>query len=178
MIAVHSAGPSPRKADRKARESAPVKRRPLKILAVVDGSERAGRVVEYLVNLAARDKAIKAVVLNVQPSPEDWRLRGYGSFKRGEIVDRLVGDLGKPIVASVGRALDRAGIGYKVRVEIGDPAETVLRCAREENADLVLTAERRAGPFLRWLGRATGISFGSVSAQLVEFADIPVVVVK
>ena len=77
--------------------------RPLKVLAAVDGSERTGRVLEFLLSMAALP--ITVVVLNVQPAPEDWRLRGYLSFKADEVFDRLVHDLGEPIVKGVGRRL-------------------------------------------------------------------------
>ena len=149
-----------------------------KILAVVDGSERTGRVLEYLIGLIESGVPIEVVVLNVQPKPEDWRLRGYGSFKQDEVHDRLMNDLGKPIVTSVGRRLDQGGISHKNLIELGDPTDTILRCAREERCDLIVLSEDRPGAFRKWLTTALGLSFGSVASKVVQLAEIPVVVVK
>ena len=177
-MTAQSAGANRRKTERATPRPENVGQRAIKVLAVVDGSERAGRVVEYLIDLAERDETIDVILLNVQPKPEDWRLRGYGSFKQGEIVDRLVRDLGRPIVANVARKLEHAGIAHKDRVELGDPAATILRCAEEENCSAILIGEGPSGPIRRWLSRTMGVSVGLVSAQLVELGEIPVVVVK
>ena len=77
------------------RQSGGRKKSPLRVLAVVDGSESTGRVTKYLLDLHARDGAFEVVLLNVQPMPEVGRLRGYGSFRRADINDRLINDLGR-----------------------------------------------------------------------------------
>ncbi|HVT55460.1 MAG TPA: universal stress protein, partial [Xanthobacteraceae bacterium] len=114
----------------------------------------------------------------VQPEPEDWRLRGYGSFKRTEIRERLIEDLGRPIVLSVARKLKARGIRHRMRVEIGDPAGTVVRVAAEENCKLIVLPEPRANNVTRWLARNAGISLGSVTAQIIGLSEIPVLVAK
>jgi nucleotide-binding universal stress UspA family protein len=150
----------------------------VKVLAVIDGSERTGRVLDYLGGPALRGAKLETVLLNVQPKPEDGRLRGYGSFKREVILDRLVNDLGRRVVSSAGRRLDQAGILHKERIELGDAAKTALRVAQEERCDLILVAEAHPGVVRRWLSQATGVSVGSIASQLVQLADMPVVVVK
>ena len=167
-----------RPAPRARRRPVAAKARIWKILAAVDGSERTGKIVEYLIELAAAGVAMEVVVLNVQPKPEDWRLRGYGSFKQGEIHDRLVNDLGKPIVASVGRGLDQCGITHKGRIELGEPTMVILRCANEERCDLIVVSETRPGAFRRWLTRTVRLSFGSVASNVVQLAEMSVIVVK
>ena len=150
----------------------------LKVLAVVDGSERTGRVLDYLGGPALRGAKIETVLLNIQPEPEDGRLRGYGSFKKQVIHDRLINDLGKRVVSSAGRRLGQPGIVHKERIEIGDAAETILRVAQEERCDLILLGEAHPGAVRRWLAKATGVALGSIGSQVVQLADIPVVVVK
>jgi len=149
--------------------------RPLRILVVVDSSERTERVVKFLLDL--RVCAIKLVLLNVQPKPQDWRLRGYGWFKREAIHDRLINDLGRRVVASAARQLDSAGIAHKDRIELGEPGETVLRCAREEDSELIVLAEPRHGAVRTWLMRALPLSVGSTAGFVIHFARVPVVVV-
>ena len=150
---------------------------PLRILAAVDGSECTGRVVKYLLNLYSRHQAVEIVLLNTQPEPQDWRMRGYGWFHRQAVHDRLINDLGKRVVASAGRHLEAAGVAYKGRIELGDPTETIVRCSREENCDLILLAEPTPGVFRKWLMRTAGVTIGSVASIVIHFAPVPVVVI-
>jgi nucleotide-binding universal stress UspA family protein len=150
----------------------------LKVLAVIDGSERTGRVLDYLRGLVLRGAKLETVLLNIQPKPEDGRLRGYGSFNRHVIHDRLINDLGKRVVSSASRRLDRPGILHKERIEIGDAAATILRVAQEERCDLILLGESPPGAIRGWLAKAIGVVLGSIGSQVVQLADVPVVVVK
>jgi nucleotide-binding universal stress UspA family protein len=150
----------------------------MKVLAVIDGSERTGRVLEHLGGLAMRGAELETVLLNIQPEPDDGRLRGYGSFKKQVIHDRLINDVGRRIVSSAGRRLCQAGIIHKERIELGDAAKTILRVAQEERCDLILLGEAHPGIVRRWLARAIGVVLGSIGSQVVQLADMPVVVVK
>jgi nucleotide-binding universal stress UspA family protein len=150
--------------------------RPLKVLAAVDGSERTGRILEFLLSIAALP--ITVVVLNVQPAPEDWRLRGYLSFKADEVLDRLVRDLGEPIVKGVGRRLADVRIAHSEIVKLGAFTESVLGCQREEGCDLIVVSAPRASPLQLFFLRALGVSIRSAASELVQLADVPVVVVK
>ena len=160
-----------------ARKPAPQIRK-RRILAVVDGTERTGRVLEYLVSSAIRGQSTEVIVLNVQAEPEDWRLRGYESFMRDQVRDRLLNDLGKPIVRSAGRRLERAGIPHKSRIEIGPAAQTIVRCAVEEGCSLVVLGEPAIGPIRRWLTQAAALTFNAVADRVIRLSPVPVVVAK
>jgi nucleotide-binding universal stress UspA family protein len=149
----------------------------LRILAVVDGSECTGRVMKCLIGLYVGRGPIEVVLLNVQPQPQDWRLRGYGWFQREAIHDRLINDLGKRVIASAARHLDSAGVTHKDRIELGEPGETILRCAREEDCDLIVLAEHRPGAVRTWLMRIARCSIGSLGSFVIDLARVPVVVV-
>ena len=146
------------------------------MLAVVDGSESSGRVTKYLLDLHARDVAFEVVLLNVQPMPEVGRLRGYGSFRRAEIDDRLINDLGKRVVMSAARHLDAASILHKDRIELGNPADTIVRCADDEKCDLIVLAELRPGVVRQWLMRKTGLVVGSIASVVIHLAPVPVLI--
>jgi nucleotide-binding universal stress UspA family protein len=150
----------------------------LKVLAVIDGSERTGRVLDYLKGPALRRTGLEVVLLNMQPEPEDGRLRGYGSFKKQVIQDRLINELGRRVVSSASRRLDQAGIAHKERIELGDTAETVLLVAREERCDLILLGEAPPGVVRRWWSRITDLAFGFRANRVVQLAEMPVVIVK
>jgi nucleotide-binding universal stress UspA family protein len=145
-----------------------------RILAAVDGTEQANRVADYLID-GVRDTIVAhVVVLNTQPKPLEWRTHGIA---REAIHDRLQ-ELGHKATALIAERLEQAHITTKPRVELGDPADTILRCAREEGCDLIVIGAKRLGPMRSAFVRNTGVTWGSVAAQVVKLADVPVVVVK
>ena len=152
--------------------------RPAKLLVVVDGSERAGRVIEYALGLVPNGKQPQAILLGVIRQPTDARLRGYGSFKREEINAHLKDALGRRSMSAAARRFDQAGVVHKDRIEVGDPVETILRVASEEGCDLILVADAPAGAVQRWLPKAIGLSLATVAGQVAQQAVVPVVVVK
>ena len=150
--------------------------RSLRVLAVVDGSECTGRVIKYLLQQRALGMTFEVILLNVQPQPQDWRLRGYGWFKRDAIRERIIADLAQPALASTGRQLDSAGIAHRGRIELGEASETIVRCAQEESCDLIVLAEPSPGVVRRWLIQSARVSIGSVASAVVALARVPVVV--
>lgn len=161
-----------------ARRAPEATTRPVRLLTVIDGSERTGRILELALNLAHKGLAIEAVILTVISTPPDGRLRGYGSFKRKEIHDRLKDVMGTRAVAAAARRLDQAKITHKDRIEVGDPAETILRVSGEEACDIVLLGEAPAGIFRSWLARTTGLSLSTVAGEVAQLATLPVLIVK
>jgi nucleotide-binding universal stress UspA family protein len=152
--------------------------KPLRVLAVIDGSERAGRVIEQAIGLSSERRPLRAVLLAVVPDTPDGRLRGYGSFKREEVLARLIDTFGKRPITAAGRRLDQARLPHKDRIEVGDPVATILRVAREEGCDLIILGQRPPGRLGRWLPQAIGLAPATVAGQVVQRADAPVVVVK
>ena len=148
----------------------------LRVLAVVDGSECTGRVMKCLIGLCVGCGPIEVVLLNVQPKPQDWRLRGYGWFQREATHDRLINDLGKRVIASAARHLDGSRVAHKDRIELGEPGETILRCAQEEDCDVIVLAEPRPGAVRSWLMRNLRLSIGSTASLVIHLARVPVVI--
>jgi nucleotide-binding universal stress UspA family protein len=178
MPSLHSSTASEPHRNGRAQHRAAKVKNTIRVLAAVDGSERSNGIVDYLTTLAKSGKPIEVIVLNVQPLSESFRLRGYGSFKQSEIRDRLIADLGKPIVGAVERRLRKAGIAAAARVEIGEPVETILRAATAENCDLIVVGHPYPGPWRQWIAQHAGITFGSVATTLVQLAALPIVVAK
>ena len=150
----------------------------LRILVVVDGTERTNALLHWVAALAPQHPEAEAVVLNVQPAPATGRLRGYGSFKREQIRGRLMDDVGKRVVAAAGRRLDQAGMRYTSRVEFGHVTEVALGCAREEGCGLIAIGEAAPGAFRRWLAMVSSLVIGSAAGRIVQLAEVPVVVVR
>jgi nucleotide-binding universal stress UspA family protein len=153
--------------------------RSLRVLAVVDGSERTNRVVDYLDSLARRSEGIEVVILSVLEKSGEGRLRGYQTFKQSEIDDRLISDLGLPIVNSVSRRLDKFGIHSLTRIRIGDPVQTILDCAADEGCAAVVIGDVGTKRLQRWLIRVARLAAtSSVAVRVAMLAEIPVVLVK
>jgi nucleotide-binding universal stress UspA family protein len=107
----------------------------------------------------ARDRRCRLMVLHVVPPPES----------HGEEVARRQGS---GYYHDVRRLLERvrpddAELAVEHRLEDGPPADTILRVAREEGADLIV---------LGTLGRTglTRLVLGSVAEQVVRQAPCPV----
>jgi nucleotide-binding universal stress UspA family protein len=145
-----------------------------RILAAVDGAERADSLAEYIVGRYGGSIATHVVVLNAQPRPQEWRTRGIA---REAIYDRLW-ELGHKATVPVAEQLEQARIPSKLRIELGDPADTIIGCAKEEGCDLIVMCTRPLGSVASAIVRTTGLTWGSVAAQVVKLSDIPVVVLK
>ncbi|MFZ1104956.1 MAG: universal stress protein [Hyphomicrobiaceae bacterium] len=161
-----------------ARDTSDTPLRSVRMLTVIDGSERTGRIVELVLDLARKGLPVEAVVLGVIPEPPDGRLRGYGSFKRKEVHARLKDLMGSRAVAAAVRRLDQAGVTHKDRIEVGDPAETILRVADEEACDIVLLGDAPAGGFRCWLSKTTGLLVATVASEVAQLATLPVLLIK
>jgi nucleotide-binding universal stress UspA family protein len=148
------------------------------VLTVIDGTERTGRAMNFALGLARDGLGIEAILLGVVADPPDGRLRGYGSFKCKEIHAQLTEALAERAVTAAGRRFDQAGVTHITRIEVGDPAATILRVAEEEACDVVLLADAPAGTFRHLLPKMTGLSVATVASEVARRAPIPVVVVK
>lgn len=150
---------------------------PSRALIVIDGSERTGRVLAYAQSLGRWSDHPEIVLLAVVRRPADERLRGYGSFKQDVIHAHLKEVIGQRALKAAARWLDHAGIAHKDRLEIGDPAETILRVAAEEHCDLIVIADGPAGSMHRWLPRVVGLSPATIAVQVAQQAGVPVTIV-
>lgn len=153
--------------------------RPLRVLAVIEGTEQTNRILNYLGSLSGSGRTLEVVVLNVQKRRTDARLRGYETFKQSEIEDRLRNEVSAPIVSSAARWLDKANIDAKTAIEIGDPLDAILATAAAQRCDLIVVGVANLSRFSRWLAKAGGLLVSrSVAAQLLAVSTIPVVVVR
>jgi nucleotide-binding universal stress UspA family protein len=149
-----------------------------RVLVVIDGSERTGRVIDYAVSRTRDGRGADVILLGIVPEPPEGRLRGYGSFKRGEIQARLKHALERRAVADAGRRFDQAEVTHMDRIEVGDPVEIILRVVEEEGCDMVVLGDAPASGFRRWLPKVTGLTVATVASQVAQSASVPVVLIK
>ena len=152
--------------------------RPVRALIVIDGSERTGRVVECALTLASKGLSLEAILLGVVTGPPEGPRRGFGSFEREDIQAHFQDLMGSRAVAAVARRLDAAGIVHLDRIEVGEPAPTILRVAKEEACDLIVLADPPPGLMRRWLPSLTSLTVSTIASQVAQEAPLPVMMVK
>jgi len=127
-----------------------------KILVAVDGSESAGKALEYVIQLAKKHKA-KVTLLNVQES-KIFDLKPEIARKIGE---RILSD----VTAKV------KGLKLSTQLEFGNPAETIIEVAEKENYDLIVVGSRGLSNVKRFF-------LGSVSDDVSHHAKCSVWIVR
>jgi hypothetical protein len=148
-----------------------------RVLAVIDGSERTGRVVQCALNLAERGVPLEVVLLGTVPEPVTGRLRGYGSFKR-DVIEADLKAMGRRAVSAAARRLAKEEVPLKERVEIGDAVETILRAVAEEASDIILIADKPPNMVQRCLTKVFGVAVPSLAYRVIQSSAVPVVVAK
>jgi hypothetical protein len=106
-------------------------------------------------------------------------MRGYESFKREEIEDRLINELGGPIVNTASTWLQKAGVLAVPTVKIGDPVPIILDCAEENGCDAIVIGEPRPKGFRGWIEAVTRLPLVSLRLHQLMIRSVrPIVVVK
>ncbi len=141
------------------------------ILVATDGSDSAGRAVDYAARLAKTHGA-DLLIVNV--------IGGYGlpdkvllSFTQGQQVwlTELLASLSAETLTKARDRARSAGVTM-IRLESrkGDVAQTIIEIAQEKEADLIVVGKRGTGII-------AGLLLGSVAQKLVSIAPLPVAVV-
>ena len=141
---------------------------PARIVIGDDGSEEAARAGELATNIGKLFGA-KALLMRVYPRLPEMDIPGRELNAR--MVDdelrreeRKLGERGSEIK-------ERVGIRPRIRIQVGDPAASILEAAREEGAEKTLVAVGSRG-----LGMTQRVRLGSVSTKIVRATGGPVLV--
>jgi len=127
----------------------------------VDGSENSLRAVEFAGTLAKGFGSEVTLALVIAPSDHEL-LGGRSTYmEKGAL-------LGGGRLKKAEQLLGKLGVTYRSEVELGHPAEQLLRLAKEH--DLVVVGTRGLSPFKEAL-------IGSTSHRLVQGGSSPVLVV-
>ena len=144
-----------------------------KILVAVDGSNNSKKAVEKSAEVSkCYDSEVVLVCVHQFPGllvsePETEELRK--SIESHGLKDKLE-SRGKMVLSEAESILkERSVANVKTIMEWGHTAEEILRIAKEENADLIFVGSR---------GTRRGILLGSASKEVVERAEISVMVAR
>ncbi len=144
----------------------------MRVLLAYDGSAGAEAARELLGHLRLPAGAVVAVVAALESAPDLFGAPETGLIPgdSGEAERRLVKDLDRQLwnVGALLRAPDR---GCEARVLRGRPASALVDEAKRWEADLIVIGSRGHGPL-------ESLLLGSVSAEVVDHAPCPVLVVR
>lgn len=133
-----------------------------KILVAYDGSAPSRRAVEIIQDITSRNPEVEVVLVHVM------RLFSSGAAAAG--IDTVVMDE----ALSVKEELERIASGLpRAQVKIlkgSSPADLILNCARDEEADLIIMGSRGVGGVKGYLG--------SVSYAVVKDSPVTVMIAK
>ena len=139
-----------------------------RILVGIDGSEPSLRAVEWCAahadQLGADVVAVHAIAIPVVVAPVSpgFRLPEFKPADREALTKVATEEWCAP--------LSKASVSFRVVLVDGDPAASIIRAAKTENADLVVTGRRGRGGFAELL-------LGSTSHALSHHLQRPLLIV-
>jgi len=141
----------------------------MKILIAVDDSPHSERAVDFVTRIRWPAGSRMIVLTVVQPVAT--ALATVSDAGSGMELGQILRDRHQALVARVESVLRGCGFATEGRVVEGDPRESLLTLARDENVDLIVVGSH---------GR-TGLAklmLGSVSSTAVTHAPYSVLVIK
>jgi nucleotide-binding universal stress UspA family protein len=134
------------------------------ILVAFDGSDQSRKAFDLGLEIAARFDA-KLLVLGIVRLPEPAI-----SVEIDAMLDRGRTHFAEEF-ENLGAKAKELGVGIETEVEVGHPAEHILRYAEDNHADMIVMGRRGQTRATRWI-------LGSVSERVMRYAHCPVTVVK
>jgi nucleotide-binding universal stress UspA family protein len=141
-----------------------------KILAPVDGSKRAEKILPYIEELALRHEATVIFLQVVEPALNIAAPYDGGAYVDYERSNQLLAEAKAYLNCLVGELREK-GAAAKAIVDYGPVVRAILDVAEREQVDLIALASH---------GR-TGLSrvfYGSVAAGLLQQADRPLLLIR
>jgi nucleotide-binding universal stress UspA family protein len=135
-----------------------------KILVGYDGSEAGKKAFDTALELAARDKS-DLYVVSVSRPPE------FGDEVETEAVIESSREHHRKLLGPLQALALRRNVHAHFEVAVGHAAEQIIYHADRHQVDLIVVGHRGRSKFARLL-------LGSVSKQVTEHADRPVLVVR
>ena len=141
----------------------------LKILALVDGSKASSHAVRYVIEMAAACRETPDIhLLNVQLPVASGIIARH--VRRNDL-DAYYHDEGMAALAPARKLLDKASVPHALHIGVGEVGETVAKYVKQLSAQQIAMGTRGLGP-------VAGMLLGSVTTEVVQAVDIPIVLVK
>jgi len=141
-----------------------------RVLLAVDGSDNSIKAAHQL--LALRDDLRQRETLSVQLLNVQRPLSGDVSrFVSGQTLEDYHKERSEQALAPIRAVLDAAGLTYQDHSRVGEPGASIADAARELGCDMIVMGSRG-------LGSNTGALLGSVAQSVLEYATVPVLLVR
>lgn len=140
----------------------------MKILAPIDGSNNASRVIDYLKSLATDVKDLEIVLLNVREPVDADEVRQFLSEAR---IREFQEKEGRLLTDAASAKLTAAGIRNTSMVSIGEIAPTIVEQCKAQTCDQIVMGSRG-------LSSIASLLMGSVATKVIHLAEVPVTFVK
>lgn len=138
----------------------------LKILAPLDGSNHAARVVDHLLALAQQTRQLEVQLLNVREAVDAPQVQRFWS---AEQIAEFQQKEGKLLLEPAAKRLAAAGVNHSAEVVVGDIAPTIA--AQAKGYDLIVMGTRG-------MGSIANLLLGSVASKVIHLAPVPVQLIK
>ena len=139
-----------------------------KILVPLDGSELSETVLDQVVNIGKGCRVPEVVLTRVR-YPLDKNVEQTLDAKIAVELDEVYREEAEMYLKKVAADLEKQGLKVSNVVLSGNPAEEILRYARENGVDLiVMSTHGRSG--------VPRLFFGSVADKIVRHSDVPVLI--
>jgi len=135
-----------------------------RILVAYDTSEHAQSAFEHALELAARLHTSLLVVAVARPSEPPTRVELEAELDHARTHY-------EEAFARLRAAAKKRGVDLHTTVEVGHPAEQIVRTAEREHCELIVMGRRGKTQLERWM-------LGSVSERVLRYAHCPVLVVR
>jgi nucleotide-binding universal stress UspA family protein len=143
---------------------------PLRIVVAVDGSAAANRAVSHALSVVEGRPGSEIFLVNTQ-SMDTLDVSDISAVMRVDADRRLAARQSRIALRHATALCRKAEASFVARAEIGPPAETIDRIAREVGANQIVMGTRG-------LGSLGNLFLGSVAVQVVRLAHVPVTLVK
>lgn len=141
----------------------------MKILIPVDGSEHSLHAVRHAIVLAGALKVPpQLLLLNVQRNVAAGNVKLFIDAGTIEDYER---EQGMKALQAAREALDEVDLAYQYHLSVGHPVEAIMRYAAAQGVTQIVIGAHGEGGLTKRL-------LGSVVAQVLESATIPVTVVR
>jgi nucleotide-binding universal stress UspA family protein len=137
-----------------------------RILVPFDGSDGARRALSRALSLA-RDRGAEVITISVDEHTPRYA-KGVGEV---EEEDALREQYFAELTSEATRVAEQMGMGLRTVTAVGHAAQSILQCARDQGAELIVIGH--SGHSGLW-----GSLLGSTTARVVDQAECDVLVVK
>lgn len=140
----------------------------LRILLPVDGSAAASKTVAAFIRQLDWYREVPHIhLLNVQIP-----LRGNVSMFIGpDNISLYHQEEGMKELQTARDTLDKAGVACQFHIIVGDPADMIVRYAREKQVDLIVIGSRGHSEI-------ESLLLGSVTSKVMQLSTVPVLLTK